>query len=174
MPPYLRLEERFAEIHKLEAIGTLLFWDSKVMMPAQGAASRGEPLATLTGIIRRLRRDPTVLELFETVFGLQIQIAQAEAEALSLSIYGALLDRHDPGTTTKMIDRLFGEVEAQLPEPVGVARGGSTHESQSLALEMMACRRKLLLCWMFPQLRDAVGVSGRTSTNTLRSFPATN
>ena len=325
MDPYTQLEERFAEIHKLEAIGTLLFWDSKVMMPAQGAASRGEQLATLTGIIQGLRRDPAVPELLEqaeekledldtwqranlremkrtsaharavdsdlsvafskacmgagvrwlsskaqndfrsfaphleTVFRLQIQIAQAEAEALGLSVYDALLARHDPGTTTETIDRLFGEVEARLPElvtevrqaqqgmdrialpevpqekvakllerilpqigwpregrldhtehpfalagvpgdpritthyasdkvlfallgafhecghglyelnlpkntyayqPVGVARGGSTHESQSLGLEMMACRSAPFLHWMFPQLRDVFGVSG--------------
>ncbi len=198
----------------------------------------------------------------ESVFKLQIEIAHAISEALGLGLYDALLDEHDPGSSTTEIDRLFGELEAFLPDfvqevsgrqadpiplgtvstdlqdsfirtviqrigwpedgrldhtehpfamagspgdpritthydpdnvmftmmaafhecghgmyelnlpkndyayqPVGLYRGGSTHESQSLGVEMMACRSEEFLAWLFPRLREAFSVSGDAWTD---------
>ncbi len=41
--------------------------------------------------------------------------------------------------------------------PVGIARGASAHESQSLMLEMMAGRSKEFLCFLAPLLHDYLG-----------------
>lgn len=58
-----------------------------------------------------------------------------------------------------------GLYELNLPkdeyayQPVGQYRGASTHESQSLGVEMQACRSDEFLNWLFPILRDELGVS---------------
>jgi len=42
-------------------------------------------------------------------------------------------------------------------QPVGEARGMVLHESQSLLVEMQACRSRAFLGWLAPRLRDAFG-----------------
>lgn len=54
----------------------------------------------------------------------------------------------------------LGLPEAYRRQPVGEARGMTMHESQSLLVEMQACRSKEFLSWLVPQLRDAFGGSG--------------
>ncbi len=325
MHNYQQLEQRFAEIHKLTSINSLLQWDAKVMMPASGSSNRGEQLAALTKVIHAKRTDPVLVELLagaenehneldpwqranlremnrltahalavpgdlavafarakngasqawldakrtddfeafaahlEAVFALQIEVAWTKAEALNLAPYDVLLDEHDPGTTVSMVAPLFAEIERFLPgfiprvmavqqrvrriplpevpadklralidgvlphlgwpadgridhtehpfamsgvpddpritthyspanplmtllaalhecghglyelnlpknayayQPVGRHRGASTHESQSLGMEMLACRSTVFLRWMFPRLRETFGVDG--------------
>jgi carboxypeptidase Taq len=198
------------------------------------------------------------------VLKLQIEIANTKAESLNMTPYDVLLDQHDPGTSSEMVDRLFGEISDFLPtfvqgiqdrqkdrnpiplgsvpqdkiealirrvlpsmgwpgdgrmdhtehpfamagvpgdpritthydtsnplftlmgafhecghgmyelnlpkneyafQPVGRYRGGSTHESQSLGLEMMACRSEQFLNWFTPILRAEFGVSGHAWSN---------
>jgi carboxypeptidase Taq len=74
--------------------------------------------------------------------------------------------------------------ENQLPEawrhqPVGHARGMAMHESQSLLIEMQACRSWEFLSFLAPIIREELGVSGnaweadnlyRIATNVERSF----
>lgn len=55
--------------------------------------------------------------------------------------------------------------ERQLPiewrrQPVGGARGMGMHESQSLLVEMQACRSRGFVGWLAPQLREAFGGGG--------------
>lgn len=45
-------------------------------------------------------------------------------------------------------------------QPVGQARGMSVHESQSLLMEMLACRSRAFLTWATPRLRQTFGGSG--------------
>lgn len=52
----------------------------------------------------------------ELVLALTREIAAAKAEALGTSPYEALLDQHEPGGTTAVIDRLFDEIAAFLPD----------------------------------------------------------
>jgi carboxypeptidase Taq len=57
------------------------------------------------------------------------------------------------------------QYEAGLPrqwrgQPVGAARGMTLHESQSLLLEMQACRSREFLGWAAPRMREAFGGSG--------------
>ena len=57
------------------------------------------------------------------------------------------------------------QYEAGLPaawrsQPVGGARGMVLHESQSLLLEMQACRSAEFLAWATPRMREAFGGSG--------------
>ncbi|WP_020179135.1 carboxypeptidase M32 [Methylopila sp. M107] len=53
-----------------------------------------------------------------------------------------------------------GRPQAYLGQPVGSARGMSVHESQSLLIEMQACRSREFLAFSGPIMRDAFGGSG--------------
>jgi len=70
---YKQLEQRFARLGRLRDAQGILHWDRSVMMPAGGAASRAEQLATLDVICHELITDPGVGEL----------LAAAEGESLS-------------------------------------------------------------------------------------------
>lgn len=50
------------------------------------------------------------------------QIASAKGTALGLSPYDALLDEHDPGLTTAMIDPIFDDLARALPDLIGRVR----------------------------------------------------
>jgi carboxypeptidase Taq len=47
---YGRLTDRFARIATIEEAGAMLGWDAAAMMPAGGAAARGDQLAVLAGV----------------------------------------------------------------------------------------------------------------------------
>ena len=52
---------------------------------------------------------------FTELLALTKEIAQAKAEALGTSLYGALLDEYDPGVGEAMIDPIFADLAAFLP-----------------------------------------------------------
>jgi carboxypeptidase Taq len=52
----------------------------------------------------------------EEVLTLTREVAAAKAEALGTSEYEALLDQYEPGGSTALIDRLFGDIAGFLPE----------------------------------------------------------
>ncbi len=52
---------------------------------------------------------------FTEVLALNREIAQAKAEALGTTLYGALLDEYDPGVGEAMIDPIFADLAATLP-----------------------------------------------------------
>jgi carboxypeptidase Taq len=51
----------------------------------------------------------------EEVLCLTREVAAAKAQALGTTPYEALLDQYEPGGSTAVIDRLFGDIEAFLP-----------------------------------------------------------
>lgn len=53
-----------------------------------------------------------------------------------------------------------GRPPAWMNQPVGQARGMSLHESQSLLMEMQACRSREFITFAAPRMRDAFGGSG--------------
>ena len=57
-----------------------------------------------------------VRPLLEEMLRLQREVAQAKAERLGVKPFEALLDRYEPGGSVAMIDRLFGELAAFLPD----------------------------------------------------------
>jgi len=59
---------------------------------------------------------------FTEVLGLTREIAQAKAEALGTTAYGALLDAYDPGVGEALIDRVFAELGAVLPGLIAEVR----------------------------------------------------
>jgi carboxypeptidase Taq len=54
-----------------------------------------------------------------------------------------------------------GLPDAWRHQPVGAARGMGLHESQSLLIEMQACRGREFLSFVAPMIRDAFGADGR-------------
>ncbi|PWC37589.1 carboxypeptidase M32 [Azospirillum sp. TSO35-2] len=50
--------------------------------------------------------------------------------------------------------------QAWLSQPVGQARGMAVHESQSLLMEMQACRSPEFITWLAPVVREAFGGTG--------------
>jgi carboxypeptidase Taq len=65
--PLVRLKERLAEISDFERIARLLGWDQQTMMPREGAALRGEHLATLRRVGHELLVAPDTERLLEEV-----------------------------------------------------------------------------------------------------------
>ena len=57
-----------------------------------------------------------VKPLLQEVLDRTREAGQAKAEALGLSIYDALLDDYEPGGRSADIDRVFGELQAFLPD----------------------------------------------------------
>ncbi|PZU92428.1 MAG: carboxypeptidase M32 [Chelatococcus sp.] len=53
-----------------------------------------------------------------------------------------------------------GRPQAYLGQPVGAARGMSLHESQSLLMEMQACRSREFIGFAAPLMRETFGGSG--------------
>jgi carboxypeptidase Taq len=70
--------------------------------PENDFASWAGPFAELLGIIR--------------------ETAEAKAEALGTSLYGAMLDEYDPGVGQAMIDPLFDDLAAWLPPVIAEVR----------------------------------------------------
>ena len=62
-----------------------------------------------------------VLPALETVIELVREAAGAKADALGLSPYDALLDEYEPGARAAAIDRVFAELERELPPIVARA-----------------------------------------------------
>ncbi|MCO5092793.1 carboxypeptidase M32 [Bosea sp. (in: a-proteobacteria)] len=53
-----------------------------------------------------------------------------------------------------------GRPQAYINQPVGAARGMSLHESQSLLMEMQACRSRQFLAYAAPLMRESFGGAG--------------
>jgi carboxypeptidase Taq len=53
-----------------------------------------------------------------------------------------------------------GRPQGYLDQPVGAARGMSLHESQSLLMEMQACRSRPFLAYAAPLMRESFGGAG--------------
>ena len=92
MQNYQQLEERFAEIHKLDSIGSVLFWDSKVMMPATASANRGEQMGTLTRVIHGKRTDPALADLLAAADNEQPQAPISGGWLTARSVHQTLAD----------------------------------------------------------------------------------
>jgi carboxypeptidase Taq len=321
MPPYSKLEERFARLSVIEDSIGLLSWDMSTMMPPDCGGSRAEQIAGLRALhhelatapevsdwldgaeadpegldtwqranLAEMRRDwihaaavpgrlvealslacskcelawrearpandfKTLVPLLAEVLRLTREVAAVKAERLGVSPYDALLDQYEPDGRSADINVIFAELEAFLPDflgavlerqgpatdppagpfpvekqralgtrlmaqlgfdfrrgrldvslhpfcggtiddvrittrydeadfssalmgvlhetghalydfglpapwrrqPVGRARGMSLHESQSLLIEMQACRSPEFMAWLAPQLHEAFG-----------------
>jgi carboxypeptidase Taq len=59
---------------------------------------------------------------FTELLALTREIAQAKAEALGTNLYGALLDEYDPGVGEAMIDPIFVDLAAFLPDMLAEVR----------------------------------------------------
>ena len=57
MKAYEQAAAKFAEIQKLQAVSTQLFWDSKTMMPVSASSGRGEQMGALTQVVHEKSTD---------------------------------------------------------------------------------------------------------------------
>ena len=69
MEPYDEFLQRVQDIHRLGALQGHLGWDQEVLMPAKGAASRGEMMAWLAGKRHEQLTDPRMGELLSQLEG---------------------------------------------------------------------------------------------------------
>ncbi len=60
MIAYARLKARFARIATIGEASSMLNWDAAAVMPAGGAAARGDQLAVLAGLAHAMLTDPAV------------------------------------------------------------------------------------------------------------------
>jgi carboxypeptidase Taq len=63
--PLLALKERIAAVNDVLNATSVLTWDSRTMMPAGGAETRGRQIATLTRMARDLLLAPETEEALE-------------------------------------------------------------------------------------------------------------
>jgi len=66
---YGELAQAFAKIGHLGAAQQTLFWESRTMMPAGGAPSRGKVMATLTGLVAEMMQDQQLARLLDRAEG---------------------------------------------------------------------------------------------------------
>ena len=187
MTAYQQLEARFHRLGAIEEAIAVLNWDAATMMPAGGAETRAEQLATLSvlahqqltagetsdllaeaearsdaldcwqqGNLREMRRRcahaaavppdlvealarlssecetvwrkarpaddfAAVLPSLEEMLRLQRAVAAAKADRLGVSPYEALLDRYEPAGSVAVIERLFDQIAAFLPDLIEAA-----------------------------------------------------
>ena len=77
MEPYDEFLQRVQDIHRLGALQGHLGWDQEVLMPAKGAASRGEMMAWLAGKRHEQLTDPRMGELLSQLEGEDLDKDQA-------------------------------------------------------------------------------------------------
>jgi carboxypeptidase Taq len=58
VPAYVALSEHFSMLNALSGVGSILHWDSAVIMPEKAAGVRGEQLAALQQVIHEKTTDP--------------------------------------------------------------------------------------------------------------------
>ncbi len=76
-----------------------------------------------------------VLPAFETVLDRVREAASAKADKLGLSPYDALLDEYEPGARADDIDRIFAQLERELPPIVAQALGRQKTYTQPIRPE---------------------------------------
>jgi carboxypeptidase Taq len=81
MNAYARLKQNFSRIAVLDEAAAVLGWDAAAMMPAGGAAARGEQMATLAGLSHELL---TADRIGEDLAGAEVPEDAWEAENLAL------------------------------------------------------------------------------------------
>lgn len=133
-------------------------------------ASWPDPIP-LTGDFSADRQRALSYTLLEAV-GHSLQHSRIDIAPHPFSLAGSpgdvrITSRFDPGNVRYAVMATLHEAghalyEFNLPRelafsPVGAARGSTTHESQSLMVEMQAGRSLEFLRWLAPQLRQAFG-----------------
>ena len=72
MDLYVEFLNRVKDIHRLSALQGHLGWDQEVLMPAKGAASRGEMMAWLAGQQHQRLVDPRMGELLQALASMEL------------------------------------------------------------------------------------------------------
>jgi len=79
-----------------------------------------------------------------------LRLAREEARLLSaetgLTKYDALMDRHEPGTTSAAVDRIFGELRQWLPGLIAAARAAQAHNPVIVPQGPFAIASQKALC----------------------------
>ncbi len=99
-------------------------WVKTTAMPEDLVVALSKACSTCETIWRTARPEAdfaAVRPALEDVLNLTRQAARAKAEKQGLSLYDALLDDYEPDGRTKDIDPVFDELEAFLPEFLGLA-----------------------------------------------------
>ena len=124
-----QLSERLGELSDLGHAGQLMAWDQQVMMPAEGAAGRGEALATISRMHHDRLVDPELATLLDVA---------AEAEPL---IARAVRRDHD------VARRVPGELTAEMSRAGsdGYAAWLQAREANDYAAFEPALRRNIEL-----------------------------
>ena len=122
-----QLREHLAEIHDLGRAAALLSWDERTMMPASGAESRADQLATLAAVRHRMFAADEV--------GRMIDAARPEVEGLDPDSEPASLIRV-VGRDWEKARRVPAELRAELARAaaLGVAAGREARQLSDFAL----------------------------------------
>jgi len=94
-------------------------WQHETAVPADLVSALTKACHESELVWRKTRKEndfKTFLPYQENVLKLVRESADAKAAAMGLSAYDALLDQYDPGTNSAMIDGIFDDLAAFLPD----------------------------------------------------------
>jgi len=100
-------------------------WVHAAAPPKDLQAARARIAAQLQAIWARAKPENDFAAFagpFAELLGIVREIAQAKAEALGTTLYGALLDAYDPGVSEALIDPIFADLAAFLPPLIAEVR----------------------------------------------------
>ncbi|WP_394730922.1 carboxypeptidase M32 [Altererythrobacter sp. GH1-8] len=93
-------------------------WRHETAIPTQLAVQLSERVALAQKAWEKARADndfAAFAEPLEGLLGLQLKAAAIKGDALGMSPYDAIMDVHEPGMTTALIDDLFADLADFLP-----------------------------------------------------------
>ena len=93
-------------------------WRHETAIPTELATELSERVALAQKAWEKARADndfAAFAEPLEGLLGLQLKAAAIKGDALGMSPYDAMMDVHEPGMTTALIDNLFADLAAFLP-----------------------------------------------------------
>ena len=126
-----QLREHLAEIHDLGRAAALLSWDERTMMPASGAESRADQLATLAAVRHRMFAADEV--------GRMIDAARPEVEGLDPDSEPASLIRV-VGRDWEKARRVPAELRAELARAAALGEAACAPSSSTTSSGRAASR----------------------------------
>src|SRR5881227_3816879 len=78
---YNELRTRLGAIHDLMKVGSLLDWDTQVLMPRRGAEVRAEQSATIDGLAHQMFTSPEIGRLLDALEGYEASMPYDSDEA---------------------------------------------------------------------------------------------
>jgi carboxypeptidase Taq len=125
-------------------------WLHAVAVPGELVEAESRACSDCEAVWRRARLQndfAAVLPGLERILQIEREIGTVKGERLGTSPYEALADQYEPGASVVVIDRLFDEIAAFLPDLIegAVARQAATHSANVSGAFPIEAQRRLAM-----------------------------